>query len=82
MRTLQLGNLKAGEGQRVFIIAEIGINHGGNLKRCMKMIKAAATAGANNKGNGGGGGQHAASGGGLTGSSGGSGVVIIRYKFQ
>ena len=30
----------------IFIIAEIGINHGGNLKKCMKMIKAASLSGA------------------------------------
>ena len=35
-----------GENKRVFIIAELGINHGGNFKRCIKMINAAAKAGA------------------------------------
>ncbi len=32
--------------KKVFIIAEIGINHGGNFKKCIQMIKAAASAGA------------------------------------
>ena len=32
--------------KKVFIIAEIGINHGGNFKKCIQMIKAAADAGA------------------------------------
>ena len=36
-----------GGNKKVFIIAEIGINHGGDLKKCIKMIKAAASAGAN-----------------------------------
>ena len=31
---------------KVFIIAEIGINHGGKLKNCVKLIKSAAMAGA------------------------------------
>ena len=32
---------------KVFIIAEIGVNHEGNLKKCKKLIKLAAKAGAN-----------------------------------
>tara|TARA_B100000700_G_C15053738_1_gene861732 strand:- start:4297 stop:5316 length:1020 start_codon:yes stop_codon:yes gene_type:complete len=32
--------------KKIFIIAEIGINHGGNFKKCLQMIKAAADAGA------------------------------------
>ena len=35
-----------GSEKRIFIIAEIGINHGGNLKKCMKMIKEASRSGA------------------------------------
>ena len=31
--------------KKVFIIAEIGINHGGDFKKCIKMINAAAKAG-------------------------------------
>ena len=47
MRTLQLGNLKAGEGQRVFIIAEIGINHQGNVNIARELVKTAKECGAN-----------------------------------
>ena len=32
--------------KKIFIIADIGINHGGNFKKCLQMIKAAADAGA------------------------------------
>ncbi|MBN2244048.1 MAG: N-acetylneuraminate synthase family protein [Acidobacteria bacterium] len=35
-----------GPGSRVFVIAEIGINHDGDVGRAMKMIEAAAEAGA------------------------------------
>ena len=42
----RIGKKHIGENKKVFIIAEIGINHGGNFKKCMKMIKAAARAGA------------------------------------
>ena len=47
MRTLQLGNLKVGEGQRVFIIAEIGINHQGNVNIARELVKTAKECGAN-----------------------------------
>jgi len=42
----RIGKKYVGENNKVFIIAEIGINHGGDFKRCMKMINAAAKAGA------------------------------------
>ena len=42
----RIGKKYIGENEKVFIIAEIGINHGGNFKKCMKMIKAVARAGA------------------------------------
>ena len=32
--------------KKVFIIAEIGVNHGGNFTDCVKLIKASAKAGA------------------------------------
>ena len=47
MRTLQLGNLKVGEGQRTFIIAEIGINHQGNVNIARELVKTAKECGAN-----------------------------------
>ena len=42
----KIGKKYVGEGKETFIVAEIGINHGGNFKRCKKMINAAAKAGA------------------------------------
>ena len=46
MRTLQLGNLQVGEGQSAFIIAEIGINHQGNVNITRELIKTAKECGA------------------------------------
>ena len=43
----KIGNKIVGNNKNIFVIAEIGINHGGNLKKCMKMIKAASLSGAN-----------------------------------
>ena len=37
---------KIGENQRVFIIAELGINHSGSLKQAMKLVDSAHKAGA------------------------------------
>ena len=45
-RTIQLGNRIVGEGQPAYIIAEIGINHNGDLDLAKQMIDAAAHAGA------------------------------------
>ena len=42
----KIKNKFVGDRKQVFIIAEIGINHDGNLKKCLKMIKEAAKAGA------------------------------------
>ena len=47
MRTLQLGNLQIGEGQSTFIIAEIGINHQGDVNIARKLIEDAKECGAN-----------------------------------
>ena len=45
MDSLKIGKSEVGEGKPVFIIAEIGINHEGNVKQCAQMIKAAADSG-------------------------------------
>ena len=34
----RIGNKYVGENNKVFIIAEIGINHGGNFKKCIKIF--------------------------------------------
>ena len=47
MRTLQLGNLQIGEGQSTFIIAEIGINHQGDVNIARELIEDAKECGAN-----------------------------------
>lgn len=41
-----IGNKMVGKGHPVFIIAEIGINHGGDPRMCARMIEAAAHSGA------------------------------------
>ena len=46
MNRFKIRNKVIGVGSKTYIIAEIGINHGGSLKKCMKMINAAALAGA------------------------------------
>ena len=46
MNRFKIRNKFIGIGSKTHIIAEIGINHGGNFKRCMKMINAATKAGA------------------------------------
>ncbi len=43
---LKINNRKIGPGSPVYIIAEIGINHKGNLKLCKKMIHSAKKNGA------------------------------------
>lgn len=46
-REIKLGRKLIGDGQSVYIIAEIGINHNGDLGIAKKMIEAAVHAGAN-----------------------------------
>jgi sialic acid synthase SpsE len=41
------GSNLIGPGQPVYVIAEIGVNHEGNIDQCARMIEAAAKAGAN-----------------------------------
>ena len=45
-RTMNLGNRMIGDGQPAYIVAEIGINHNGNLDIAKQMIDAAVHAGA------------------------------------
>jgi sialic acid synthase SpsE len=45
-RIITIGSRKVGPEQPVFIIAEAGINHGGNMETAKKMIKEAAKCGA------------------------------------
>lgn len=42
----EIGGRRIGPGQRLFAIAEIGLNHGGSLADTLAMVKAAAAAGA------------------------------------
>src|SRR5262245_20351423 len=44
MRILQFGNRAIGEGQPAYIVAEIGINHNGDLSIAKRLIDAAADA--------------------------------------
>jgi len=45
MRIVNIGNRKIGEGQPCFIVAEIGINHNGNLNTAFTLINKAKEAG-------------------------------------
>ncbi|MEI7849744.1 MAG: N-acetylneuraminate synthase family protein, partial [Chloroflexota bacterium] len=45
-REIKLGNKAVGDGLPTYVIAEIGINHNGDLETAKEMIKAAAHAGA------------------------------------
>lgn len=44
---VEIGGIKVGAGQPVYIIGEIGINHNGELENCRKLIDVAAAAGCN-----------------------------------
>jgi N-acetylneuraminate synthase len=44
---VEIGGIKVGAGQPVYIIGEIGINHNGDLENCRKLIDVAAAAGCN-----------------------------------
>src|SRR5262245_625871 len=44
---VEIGGIKVGAGQPVYIIGEIGINHNGELDICKKLIDVAAAAGCN-----------------------------------
>lgn len=45
--SFSIGSNRIGPGQPVFVIAEVGVNHGGDAELCARMIAAAAAAGAN-----------------------------------
>ena len=44
--SLEIGGLRVGDRQPLFVIAELGLNHGGSLDRALAMVDAAAAAGA------------------------------------
>jgi N-acetylneuraminate synthase len=45
--SVEIGGVKVGTGQPVYIIGEIGINHNGEVENCKKLIDVAAAAGCN-----------------------------------
>ncbi|MBZ0297920.1 MAG: N-acetylneuraminate synthase family protein [Anaerolineae bacterium] len=45
MKTVEIGNRLVGEGQPCFVVAEIGINHNGDINLAKKLIDAAGLAG-------------------------------------
>ena len=46
MSKVKIGNRYIGDNEKVFIIAEIGINHNGSLRLAKRLIKEAFQAGA------------------------------------
>lgn len=46
MKTIRIGDRIIGKGKPCYIIAEAGVNHNGELRLAKKLVKAAATAGA------------------------------------
>ena len=46
-KSIEIGNTKVGGGEPVFVIAEVGINHDGDMKKAIKLIKEAKKSGAN-----------------------------------
>jgi len=46
-KSVRIGNTQVGDGEPCFIVAEIGINHNGDLAIAKQLIDAAKEAGAN-----------------------------------
>lgn len=46
MKTIRIGNRLVGDGEPCFIVAEVGVNHNGNINLAHRLIDAAADAGA------------------------------------
>jgi pseudaminic acid synthase len=46
MKSIKIGNRKIGQGEPAFIVAEVSGNHNGDIERAMRIIDAAADAGA------------------------------------
>ncbi|MCA9250382.1 MAG: hypothetical protein KDA54_04550, partial [Phycisphaerales bacterium] len=46
MKPIRIGNRTIGDGQPTFVVAEIGINHNGDVELAKKSIQAASIAGA------------------------------------
>ena len=46
-KTFKIGKHFVGDNKKVFIIAEIGVNHEGSFKKCVKLFEKAKTSGAN-----------------------------------
>jgi N-acetylneuraminate synthase len=44
-RQIKLGSRVLGDGHPTYVVAEIGINHNGDLERALRLVDAAAHAG-------------------------------------
>lgn len=46
-KTIKIGNTAVGDGESVYVIAEVGINHDGDMKKAVKLVEEAKKSGAN-----------------------------------